>query len=184
MADEIEVSKSSNEPAGYDPEAVRDLLERATKGDKSCLPQLRALFSDPNRTGLLNADGSPPDWLESKLIDGTAGKNLAVKEASSRKLAQGRKELEGPDPSPTERLLAERAAICWWLVNRYEEMYVGSENLSIRQAEFQQRRIDRAHKHYLSALRTLATIRMLALPALQVNIGANQVNTVQADDGP
>ena len=74
-----------------------------------------------------------------------------------------------------------RAAICWWQVNRFEHYSADAEDISIRQAEFNQRRIDAAHNRFLSALRTLAAVRKLALPALQVNIGANQVNTVQAD---
>ena len=42
--------------------------------------------------------------------------------------------------------------------------------------EFHQRRIDHAHKRYLSALRTLDQVRKLALPVLQVNIARRQVN--------
>jgi hypothetical protein len=48
--------------------------------------------------------------------------------------------------------------------------------MSLRQANCYQRRIDAAHARFLSAVKTLATIRKLALPALQVNIGKNQVN--------
>lgn len=44
------------------------------------------------------------------------------------------------------------------------------------QAELHQRKIDAAHRRFLSAVRTLAQIRKLALPNLQVNIGQNQVN--------
>jgi hypothetical protein len=36
--------------------------------------------------------------------------------------------------------------------------------------------MDRAHKRYLSAIKTLATVRKLALPVLQVNIAKKQVN--------
>ncbi len=32
----------------------------------------------------------------------------------SRKLAKLQAELGGPDPSPIERLLAEREALCWF----------------------------------------------------------------------
>ena len=91
--------------------------------------------------------------------------------------------MEGPAPTPIERLLAERAAICWWLVHRFEYYDADAGDRSIRQAEFNQRRIDAAHNRFLSALRTLATVRKLAVPALQVNIGANQVNQVGAAAG-
>jgi hypothetical protein len=84
--------------------------------------------------------------------------------------------LEGPNPTPIERLLAERASICWFIVNRYESAYVNSKEWTIAQADFQHRKIDKAHARFLSSLLTLARVRKLALPTLQVNIGQNQVN--------
>ena len=35
---------------------------------------------------------------------------------------------------------------------------------------------DRAHRRYLSAIRTLAQVRRLLTPAVQINVGENQVN--------
>ena len=50
-----------------------------------------------------------------------------------------------------------------------------------------QRCIDWAHKRYLSAIKTLAVVRKLAVPVLQVNIARKQVNVagpcVVAGDG-
>jgi hypothetical protein len=40
--------------------------------------------------------------------------------------------------------------------------------------------MDRAHRRYLSAIKTLATVRKLALPVLQVNIAKKQVNVAGA----
>ena len=177
MASELETAKPSSAPGGFDPDTIGDLLKRAGKGDKSCLPQLRKLFDDPRQAHLIDAYGSAPAWLEADLLEGVAKDNLAVREGVTRKLAKVRRELEGPNPTPTERLLAERAAMCWWLVNRYESYYAKAGSQAIRAAEYQQRRIDRAHARFLSALKTLATVRKLASPALQINIGANQVNT-------
>jgi hypothetical protein len=45
-----------------------------------------------------------------------------------------------------------------------------------RQGEYYQLRMDRAHKRYLSALKTLALARKLPVPVLQVNIAKKQVN--------
>jgi hypothetical protein len=84
---------------------------------------------------------------------------------------------------PIERLLAERAALCWFCVNQYEASYSQQRStLAIAQAESQQRRIDRAHHRFLTAVRTLAQVHKLALPALQVNFGTNQVNVAQRGD--
>ena len=57
--------------------------------------------------------------------------------------------------------------------------FVNASDMSITQADYFQRRIDRAHRRFLSAVETLARVRKLALPILQVNIARNQqVNTV------
>ena len=178
MATELVTADTSNVDQFADRGAVEALMSRAINGDETCLPALYKLFRDPKHApALIAAFGSPPSWLETELIAQAKGKNLAIGEASALKLAEIRRELAGPDPSPTERLLAERAALCWWLVYRYEAIYAGSKELNLRQADFQQRRIDRTHARFLSALKTLATVRKLAVPALQVNIGNNQLNT-------
>jgi hypothetical protein len=44
--------------------------------------------------------------------------------------------------------------------------------------------MDRAHRRYLSALRTLALVRKLALPVLQVNIAGKQQVNVGAAAAP
>jgi hypothetical protein len=48
--------------------------------------------------------------------------------------------------------------------------------LTMKQVEHQEERRDRAHRRYLTAIKTLATVRKLALPVLQVNIAKKQVN--------
>jgi hypothetical protein len=120
--------------------------------------------------------------LGADLVGHVAGKDLAIAEATELRLAEVRDELAGPDPTPIERLLAERAAVCWFLVNRYESVYANAREQTLRQAAFQQEKIDRAHKRYLSALKTLAAVRKLALPAIQVNIAREQVNVAGGSD--
>ena len=48
-------------------------------------------------------------------------------------------------------------------------------NLSLRQAELHQAQISKAQACYVSAIRTLAHVRRLGVPAVQVNIGQQQV---------
>jgi hypothetical protein len=121
--------------------------------------------------------GDPSRWLTDALIRSAAGKDdLAMMEGLEMKMAQVRKELEGPSPTFLERLLAERAATCWFNVTIYETLYAQSKNLSIGQAKWHIHRINAAHDRFLKSVATLARIRKLALPALQVNIAQNQVN--------
>lgn len=157
------------------------IVKGAERGERDKLPQLREVFSSGNypkwSRWFTDTFGNPPVWLKNALVNSAGGKkNLAVAEAIDMRLEQVRKELEGPTPTPMECLLAERAAFCWFAVNYYETLFTQATDLTLRQAEFHQRKIDRAHGRFLSALRTLAQVRKLALPALQVNFGANQVN--------
>jgi len=48
------------------------------------------------------------------------------------------------------------------------------------ESEYFQRRQERAHRLYLSAIRTLAQVQRLLVPAVQVNIGAQQLNVANA----
>jgi hypothetical protein len=114
--------------------------------------------------------------VERSLVDAAAGKNFAFKEALLRKLELLRAELAGPDSSPVEKALADRAATCWLYLHDLEVRFVQAKELTINQADYQQRALDRAHKRYLTALKALAQVRRLALPALQVNIAHKQVN--------
>jgi hypothetical protein len=99
-----------------------------------------------------------------------------LKEALPRKLQRLREELAGPNPTPIERLLVERVVACWLQVQDADIRYAQAEDLSRASYDYYQRRMDRCHKRYLSAIKTLATVRKLALPVLQVNIAEKQVN--------
>ncbi len=52
----------------------------------------------------------------------------------------------------------------------------GSSDQTVGGAEYCQRRINHAHRRYLSTLRTLAQVRKLAVPMVQVNVARKQVN--------
>ncbi len=46
----------------------------------------------------------------------------------------------------------------------------------IRQAQWHERKIDHCHRRYLSTLRSLAAVRRLGVPAVQINMARRQVN--------
>ena len=145
-----------------------ELIERANKGDQSCLPEIRALLADGDLGGrLAECVGSSAEWLRQSIAKESSGEGLFVREAVIQKLDNIRAELEGPSPTPIERLLAERASLCWFIVHWYENVYVNSEKWPIWQVDLQQRKIDKAHARFLSALRTLARVRKMALPSLR-----------------
>jgi hypothetical protein len=103
-------------PEGSDEIAqVNAFLKRAQNGDTTTLPAVKRMLRDP---ALVERYGGSLAWqAEQALVSKTAGKNLLFAEALTRKLELLRAELAGANPTPIERLLAERAAACWLQVH-------------------------------------------------------------------
>jgi hypothetical protein len=121
--------------------------------------------------------GDLAEQAERSLVRAASGDDLALREALLRKLELMRQELAGPNPSPLERLLVGRVAACWLHLHYAEMLYAQNMGkLSAGWEELHQRRISHAHRRYLAAIKTLATVRKLAVPVLQVNIARRQVN--------
>jgi hypothetical protein len=164
------------------PPTRRDrLLKRATKGDKTVLPELRRLLdAEP---WLWQQAGDLSVQAERSWISMVAGENLVASESAPRKMDALRRELAGPNPSVLERLLVDRVVLCWFQVNYCETLFAQwAKDLTIPQADYHQRRLDRAHGRYLLAIRTLACVRRLLVAPVQVNIGAQQVNVANANE--
>ncbi len=127
-------TETTTESPGKPPETalnVPELLGKARVGDCSCLPQLLALFRNGERgKRLVSLFGSPSLWVTQALANNAGGKDLATKEAIPIKLKEIRQDLEGPNPTPMERLLAERASICWFVVYQYEATYANAKELN------------------------------------------------------
>jgi hypothetical protein len=89
-----------------------------------------------------------------------------------------KQKVAGESPSPLERLLAERVVATWLQVQLFEGLYaLGIKSGgTLSQDEHRQKRLDKAHRRHLSAIRTLAQIRKMG-PAVQINIAEKQLNT-------
>ena len=132
---------------------------------------LRKLFADdPGRGERLTAEAAGIT-----LVRKLAGQDLAVREGLRRKLESLRAELGGLTATPLERLLVERIVACWLHLHHLEALYAGN-SMPLELATYYQRSLSAAHKRYLSAIKTLAVVRKLAVPVLQVNIARRQVN--------
>jgi hypothetical protein len=113
---------------------------------------------------------------EDSLLKAAAGENLLLEEAVKRKMELLRTELAGPSPTPIERLLVERIVACWLQVQDADTRYAQAKGLTWQGGIYYQQRMDRAHRRYLSAIKSLAVVRKLAIPVLQVNIARKQIN--------
>ena len=109
-------------------------------------------------------------------------------EATRRRVDQVRRDLAGPDPSPAEAILAQRAAVCWLTVYLADWAVASAGEAPIRNLDHLQRRADAANRRFLASMRTLAVVRKLAVPGLQVNIDARSVrlgsSPVEGGDDP
>lgn len=163
---------------------INELIQRGNEGDRRALSALREVFDE--YPGLWEECGNLALQAERALVAMVAGENEVTQEAMSRKLAAMREELAGSEPTPLERLLVERVVACWFQVQYADAIYaqnVTNGRMTFEQGDYYQRRQDRAHGRYLSAIRTLAQVRRLLTPPMQVNIGARQVNVAQVGPG-
>ena len=86
----------------------------------------------------------------------------------------------GEDPSPLERLLAERVALCWVAATYADAEYTRKlkAGMSFREGEYYSKRCEQTNRQLLKAIESLARVRRLLTP-MQINIGQNQINVAQ-----
>jgi hypothetical protein len=91
-------------------------------------------------------------------------------------LARLKSDLGGAKPTPLERLLIEDISVAW-LQLHYEDIVCAQQygEVSRERGEYIQRRQERAHRRYISALRALAQLRRIPVPLVQINVAQNQV---------
>lgn len=157
---------------------VNALLPEANNGDLGALAELRELLN--GNPELWKAVGDLAAVSEQTLVRALSGANTVQRDAVLGRLWALRRELSGPTPSPLERLLVDRVVLGWLAVAFAEGTYHRAieRGLGHVDDEFHQRRVERAQRRYLAAVKALAQVRRLGVPALQVNIGDKQVNLV------
>ena len=158
---------------GPDAPKTMGLIERASKGDRKALAELGPALDD--LSDLVSSLGNVARHVENATLDRLAGENILIRDTARRHVANIRKGLAGEDPTPLETLLIENIGAAWlW-------MQYCAFQVSTQPGEwglFWDKRADHATRRYLAAVKTLAQVRRLALPAVlaQINIGEKQVN--------
>ena len=137
---------------------LRDLVEEAEKGKKEAVPEIREILEEHPHLSWKLMDLS-------RLTEGLFIQKMSRDEDLASKEAM-------------RRLLAERVVATWLQVQLFEGIYASSmfKSMTLAQADYYQRRIDKAHGRHLSAIRALAQIRKMG-PIIQVNIAEKQINT-------
>jgi hypothetical protein len=154
---------------------ILQLLQRAETGDESVCDQVRELLMFcPEFAELLGGDLE--QVTERLLAKAVAGDNIVFREAIKTQMENLRRDLAGPAATPLESLLVDRIVMCWLQVQTADIAQAKGKAPTPGFATFQLRRQDSANRRYLAAIRSLATVRKMALPALQVNVGQHQTN--------
>jgi hypothetical protein len=152
------------------PAPLETLIKKAQKNDESVMPQLRQFLDSPSgQSYFLDLAGR----VRNALICKFAQSDRLAKELAQREMQQLRVELLGSTPTAIERLLAERVAIGWLEVHVAEYRLAACDP---EQCQHWQRQVDHAQRRFLAALRLLTAVRRLPRPAVQINVGEQQVN--------
>ncbi|HEX2987438.1 MAG TPA: hypothetical protein VHS06_04625 [Chloroflexota bacterium] len=162
-----------------DIDAVKAALTAAQNGDQSALVSLRQSFEVESR--LWKTLDKLTARSENTMIELLVGNNKLLAEKMRLGLAALKRELSGPNPTLLEELLVERIVVCWLDVHYAD--FVSTTCLKVngtdKQVAFCQKYQNHAQRRYLAAVKSLALVRRLLTPQVQVNIGARQVNVAQ-----
>ena len=173
------ISNGALEESEKTVEKLHDLLRLAEQGQEDAVPEIRQILNEHPDLAWRFVDVA--HIAEDALIEVmTKEGDLAAKELIRCQLEAMREEVAGKNSPALERLLSERVVVTWLEVQLFEALYAKNmRNLTIAQAEHHQKRLDRAHRRHLSAIRALAQIRKLlkGTAITQINIAEKQINT-------
>ncbi len=133
----------------------------------------------------------PQFWVIAGDLAEQANGNMIEKLEAPRSMKESLKvgmsrmtaELAQPGDGELERLVIRQIVGCWLRLSYIEYVYsqyliTGTQTLN--NGDFWERRANSAQHRYIRAIESLARVRRMRLPAVQVNIAEQQVNQVNA----
>jgi hypothetical protein len=155
------------------------LLMLAAAGDKEATVEAGAyLRTRPNVADLVSAHSTSTEdmWLDH------ATAHPVTRSLLRRSAERMRMELTGRGASVTEKLLIDRVVLCWLQLQAADMNHVHkmSHGAPPQQVEHYDKFISRAQRRYLDAVKVLAQVRRLLVPAIaQVNVSQHQINVAE-----
>lgn len=151
----------------------REIVIRAQKGDESARAEMREIIARHGPHGMRPLGEIARDDLLKKM----AGQSIALEEDVRFQMESVRAQLVEPGSGPLEWLLADRIALCWLHLHYFEALWAQSlGEVSKKQSAQYEQCLESAHRRYLSAIRSLAQVRRLQLPSVQLNLANQQIN--------
>lgn len=148
--------KNSSQAVPHD---VEKILARARRGDRSVLPELRAVLDTCPEVWQTLGDLARHNcnvWV--KLL---AGNDLLAAESILRNLETMQRSLIGPSATPLEVLLAERIASTYMQCQHAEMTVAERAGSALPLANHLLRRADSANRRLAAAVRSLALVQRL-----------------------
>jgi hypothetical protein len=167
-----EIALRVQEKEGAPPE-ILELIRRADTGDNSALDRLREVYAE--MPSIVQWISDLQYAAEQEVLSTLGPGAVATFTEQARRM---RAKLAGDNSSPLERLLVNRIVLDWLHALKCEIQYQRRLNgtLSLEQAAFYDKQAERAQRRFLRAMTTLAHVRKLLSPTVQVNIAEQQVN--------
>lgn len=184
------IEKSNAKNAALSDADVAARIKRA-RTEAGAAKEYLDLLGEAKCLGGLDRVGNMARQAENALLLSLGTEDEITKELWRRRMDALRRELGGDSPTPLEQMLVERVVLCWLHVHIVElTVAARSGTMTLPVAEYQQKRLDRAHKRHLSAMKALAQVRRLQIPApapnVQINVAreGSQVNAAQVARSP
>jgi len=107
------------------------------------------------------------------LIERMTAGDAFSREAMLRRCKSLAAELAQPNDGPLERILIEQITLCWLRMGVAEQKYTAAttQDCSIRVADHWEKKLSSTQKRYTRAIESLARVRKLMRPKVQVGIG-------------
>ena len=143
-------------------EMVADLVRRAEQGDEQSLVNLKAILDETPK--IWRVMGDLTRAAERGWILAIVGDNDPLKsESIPRRLNAMKANWAGPSPTPMQSTVVDQIGITWLAMMDAETVASHSRaNAGLRTSHY--RRLESAQRRFLSAINTLAKLRLLESP--------------------
>jgi len=163
-------------------EGRKEIMRRAQAGDTSVVPALRRILREDDDELIDSGHLARMALARAAAREG----DLLTREVYMAQMERDAEELAGPNPSPLEKVLAERVAISRFRCYYYECLCaMGLRKDTLNVDDHKHKRLARANRDFLAACKALAQVRKLELPFVQLNVAEKQqVQNLIVPGGP
>jgi len=174
---QIRVNKIKIDQAEAD--SFLEMVGRAYKAKKPAKEDLQEIRNFLiNRPQLCKAVFGLVEAVQGEIIKNMMGDQALTQIAIEEYVLSVREEMGYNDAPIMEKLIIENIIISWLRVYFCESQlsFRMSGQVSMSVLEFWERRLTVSQRRYLAACESLAKIRKMKIPAVQLNIGEKQIN--------